>query len=92
MAITDTDLDDPNRAQFSVYVFWQDGEWTSQDDWRWLKMGPATQLAVQLTRRPINRTRLVSSIIITDGGDFTIWEWKPGQGITFPPELKGKLK
>jgi hypothetical protein len=25
-------------------------------------------------------------VIITDGGDFTNFEWKYGEGITFPPK------
>ena len=25
--------------------------------------------------------------IITDGGDFTNWEWKYGEGLVYPPEL-----
>jgi hypothetical protein len=31
-------------------------------------------------------------VIITDGGDFTVWEWKFEEGITFPEEFKGRLK
>lgn len=29
-------------------------------------------------------------VIITDGGDFTNFEWKFGEGITYPPEYAKK--
>ena len=31
-------------------------------------------------------------VIITDGGDFTNMEWKHGEGIVFPEDLKGTWK
>lgn len=28
-------------------------------------------------------------VIITDSGDHTVFEWKYGEGVVFPPEAKG---
>jgi len=33
-------------------------------------------------------TGMTSRVIITDGGDMIVAEWKHGQGITWPPEDK----
>lgn len=30
-------------------------------------------------------------VIITDGGDDTVFEWQFGKGVTFPPEAAGKV-
>ena len=30
-------------------------------------------------------------VIITDTGDSCVFEWKLGEGVTFPPEAKGKM-
>ena len=27
----------------------------------------------------------IRRVIITDSGDCTVWEWKNGEGVTFPP-------
>lgn len=31
-------------------------------------------------------------VIITDDGDCIRWEWKKGEGVTFPPSAVGQLK
>ncbi len=31
------------------------------------------------------RLGLTQRVIITDGGDFTCFEWKYGEGVTYPP-------
>ncbi|WP_157083564.1 hypothetical protein [Bradyrhizobium manausense] len=33
---------------------------------------------------------VVTRAIITDGGDFTDFEWKFGEGVTYPPGARGK--
>lgn len=92
----DTDLDDVNRPQFSVFLFYGDGSYHTELNWQWLNGRTATQLAVRLALKAhLNakyEARPVTSIIITDGGDCTVWEWTSGQGVTFPPELAGQLK
>ena len=30
-------------------------------------------------------------VIITDDGDHTVFEWRRGRGVVFPPSCKGKL-
>jgi hypothetical protein len=33
---------------------------------------------------------MIERVIITDGGDDCCFEWKKGEGITFPPEARGQ--
>jgi hypothetical protein len=33
---------------------------------------------------------MVERVIITDGGDDCCFEWKRGEGVTFPPEARGR--
>ena len=46
--------------------------------------------AVELARRACDVIGGVASrIIITDGGDHTVFEWRRGEGIVYPPEQPG---
>jgi hypothetical protein len=69
-------------GEFSVWIFYKDGYHFS--DWRWLDGEKALLKAQELTRRPVMLLGMVERIIITDGEDFTVFEWKPKQGVTFP--------
>lgn len=69
--------------EFSVWVFLADG-------WHF----PVTQhvdakTAVRHARRatiaPPGPLGGAERIIITDSGDHTVFEWKRGEGMTFPP-------
>lgn len=69
--------------QFSVYIFFHDGTYFSE--WRWLDDETAVKTARDLSRRPVcSLPDLVEAIRIVDGGDFTVFEWKPVEGVTFP--------
>jgi hypothetical protein len=68
--------------EWSVWIFFPDGGHVAEAQW----IGPeaAVKLAYELTRRPAARVGIIERVIITDGGDFTCFEWQFGKGVTFP--------
>jgi hypothetical protein len=50
----------------------------------------AVKAAYHYTRNVAANLGITKRVIITDGGDDCCFEWKKGEGITFPPELKDK--
>lgn len=45
----------------------------------------AVEKAKSLTTRPAAMLGIIASVIVTDGGDCTCFEWINGKGVTFPP-------
>lgn len=70
-----------NNEEFSVVEFYDDGFHKYVD--RWMDAHDAVHLARELIDRSDDH---VVRIIITDGGDFTVFEWKQDLGVTFPPK------
>jgi hypothetical protein len=68
--------------EFSVWIFFPDG--SHVDEVRWVDAETAVRLAKEITERPAAEIGLIERVIITDGGDNTCFEWKHGQGVTFP--------
>ena len=70
------------RAEYSVY--W----WTPEDDQmtesRFILLDLAMHQVKRLTSGPAAQLGMVKRVIITDGGDCIVFEWKQGEGITFP--------
>lgn len=79
---------EPDRAEFSVWLFFKDGHYIAEQ--RWLKAETAVTLARDVTLRPAAQVGLIERVIITDGGDSTVFEWKYGRGITFPAQNETK--
>jgi hypothetical protein len=74
--------------RFSVYQFLADG---SHEQVRELVPAEeAVKAAHHYTHNVAARLGMVERVIITDGGDDTCFEWKRGEGVTFPPEAKGR--
>jgi len=71
---------------FSVYVFFPDDSW--QKEGEGLDVVGAMRLVSQLSHSVGARMGMVQRIIITDSGDSTCLEWKPGLGITFPKDTR----
>ena len=67
-----------DRAEFSVVEFLNDG--THRYVRRWLDAENAVYLAHYCTRRLRDD---VERVVITDGGDFTVFQWERGKGVTF---------
>lgn len=72
--------------EFSVWVF-------LSDEWHFaVEQFVDAKRAAEIARRAVQAVELfpdrtnAQRIIITDGGDFTCFEWVRGQGVTFPPE------
>ena len=69
--------------EFSVWLFFPDGSHVAED--QWLEGEEAVRLARDVTARPAAKAGLIARVIITDGGDYTVFEWKHGHGVTYPP-------
>lgn len=81
-------MSEDNRAEFAVVEFFY-GD-TSRYVQRWLTAKEAVQLASDCSKLASRApTSNISRIIITDGGDNTVFEWVKGKGITYPPENEG---
>lgn len=76
------------RGEFSVAQFFHDDlyEMVGRD----LHAAEAVLMARNYCRSVAAQTGIVIRVIVTDGSDHTVFEWKHGQGITFPPEAKGR--
>lgn len=44
-----------------------------------------------LPNRPGVVLGTIKRVIIEDDEEFTVFEWKNGEGVTFPPESKGRI-
>jgi len=75
--------DDLTRDEFSVYIF-------LPFDWHMplvksTSIEDAMKVAKRATEAKIGPASRAERIIITDGGDYTVFEWTRDRGITFPP-------
>lgn len=68
---------------FNVVQFFPDGshEYVSRN------VGPeeAVTTAKSYTERPAAVLGVIARVIITDADDFCVFEWKRGEGVTYPP-------
>lgn len=73
----------PETGEFSVVTFFPD------DSYNVVRRNVGAQEAVEAAKdfseRPAAKIGVIKRIIITDGGDFTVFEWINGKGVTFPP-------
>ena len=67
-----------DRAEFSVVEFYTDG--THRYVVRFIEGKPAVVIAKFLADHPSDD---LERVIITDGGDYTVFEWTKGEGVTF---------
>lgn len=71
------------RKEFSVAQFHDDG--SHEYVGRWMSDAEAVEMAAEVI---VMAGTAVTKIIITDGGDDTVFQWERGLGITWPtPEL-----
>ena len=75
--------EDLTRDEFSVYAFYFDG-WYS-DVIRFTGIENALKIAKRASEQKIGLLSRAERIIVTDGGDNTVFEWRRDEGITFPP-------
>jgi hypothetical protein len=75
--------------EFSVCQFFEDGSY------EYVRRGVGAEEAVLAARHYTDnvaaRLGLTARVIITDGGDYIVFEWKQGEGVTYPPEARGRV-
>jgi hypothetical protein len=70
-----------DREEFSVFVYDEDRSYAVE---RWLNAEDAVRLAHLCSLSGAARRGHIQRIIITDGGDHTVFVWETGKGVTFP--------
>lgn len=73
--------DGKSLDEYSVYTFDRDGY--STRELSFVSAKQAADWARWLTEERAARSGEISMIRITDGGDYTVFEWRFGQGVTF---------
>ena len=76
-------------GEFSVCQFFKGGEYDYEC--RNVDMETACRKFIFLTNNVSAKTGMTERVIITDRGDMTNMEWVHGKGITYPPELVGRV-
>jgi hypothetical protein len=79
------------RGEFNVVQFFTD----EQLGCEYVRRGVSAEEAVKAAHHYSHNVAaellgLVNRVIITDGGDDCVFEWKKGEGVTFPPECVGR--
>jgi len=72
-----------STGEFSV--FWFDPNGSSYPEKRFVDAKEAVETAKSLTERPAVAMGIIKRVIITDGGDYTNFEWRAGEGVVYPP-------
>jgi hypothetical protein len=67
--------------EYSLY--WWDRDGGQHEELRFVDAKTAVERAKSLSEGPASKLGMVKRIIITDGGDFTNFEWQHGIGVTF---------
>jgi hypothetical protein len=75
--------DEVERNGFSVYIFRPDGSYSRELSF--VSAERAVTWAKWLTEERAARRGAVTQIVITDGGDHTVFLWRFGAGVVFPP-------
>jgi hypothetical protein len=75
-------------GEFSVYQFFEDGSYEAVR--QHVDGEEAVRAAKHYCRSVAAKVGVVKRVIITDGGDFTNFEWKYGEGVVYPPKEEAK--
>jgi hypothetical protein len=76
-----------HNGEFNVCQFFPDG--THEYVVRWVDAETALVTAQRYTHCPAAQIGMIVKVIITDGDDFTNFQWEFGKGVTYPPEASG---
>lgn len=68
--------------EFSVCQFFEDGSYEFVR--HFVGAEEAVKAARHYTDNVASRMGITRRVIITDGGDYTVFEWKHGEGVTYP--------
>ena len=77
--------DEVERDEFSVYVFAHDGTYARRVSFVSAGFAVGCARALVLTAQRDG----VVQVMITDGGDHTVFLWRQGEGVVFPPLTEG---
>lgn len=77
-----------SEREFSVYQFFADGSYERVREF--VPAEEAVKAVHHYTHNVASKLGMVERVIITDGGDDCCFEWKRGEGVTFPPEMRGR--
>lgn len=76
------------RDEYSVVQFFADGSH------EYVRRGVGAEEAVKAARHytdnVASKLGVVDRVIITDDDDVCVFEWRRGEGVTFPPECRGR--
>ena len=80
---------EPDLEYFSVWQFFING---MQERVReFVPIEEAMAAARHYTSNVAVKMGIIERVIITDAGDHCVFEWKKGEGITWPLEAKGRM-
>jgi len=68
----------------SFSLYWWDEQDQAYDELRFVGVEQAISRAKTLMQSPAAKIGIIKRIIITDGDDYTNFEWKADEGIIFP--------
>jgi hypothetical protein len=74
--------EDIERPEFSVWEFFPDGYY--QPVVRWTPLEEALERAKVSINKPATVAGFITKVLVTDGGDFCVFQWEYGKGIVFP--------
>lgn len=74
------------EGEFSVAQFFENGQYGYEI--RFVDEETAVKIAKRIIESVGGRIGTTQRVIITDGGDCTVFEWKHSEGIVFPPPTK----
>ena len=73
---------------FNVAQFFDNGTW------EYVRRDVPAEEAAEAARHYCSsvgaRLGMTVRVIIADDDDYTVFEWKFGEGVTFPPEARGR--
>jgi len=73
-------------GEFSVYQWFPDESY--ERIYSHVDVETAVEKALFYSNNVAANAGFTKRVIITDGGDNCVWEWKYGEGVVFPPDLK----
>ena len=74
---------------FSVYQFFING--MNERVREFVPIEEAVAAARHYTSNVAVKMGIIKRVIITDAMDRTVFEWKQGEGVTWPKEMRGRM-
>jgi hypothetical protein len=77
------------RPEFSVYQFFRTGDYCERVRDH-VMLSEAVEAARHYTDNVATKMDIIEKVVITDGLDRVVFEWKPHVGVTWPEEARGR--